>query len=134
MRLGLRNTPFTPTQEYQELDRLVAELTQRGAAVILVNTPECPLIDDYYDGDYYRGYRTFFRNLAGRYPGVQFHDLVDSLPAEDFNDLMHINYVGVITLGPRYAAMIEHAVRTPAGTLAESEAHVDELPRAGVAP
>lgn len=135
-RLALRHTPFEPTGEYRELEGLLEDLTRHGISVILLNTPECPLIGDYQDGSYYRGYHEFFAGLAAKYPRVRFYDLLNSIPAEDFNDLMHVSYVGVVKLGPHYAAMVEQAIRQRTGMPATtvSEAHVDELLRAGVTP
>lgn len=110
-RLALRDTPFEPTDEFRELAGMVEELSAQGKAVILVNTPENPLMSEYQHGTYYRGYRDFFRRLADAHPGVWFVDLLDSLPPQDFNDLMHATYIGVITLGPVYADVIEQVIR-----------------------
>ncbi|MBX3025188.1 hypothetical protein KF840_09780 [bacterium] len=110
-RLALRDTPFAPTDEFRELAGMVDELAAQGTAVILVNTPENPLMTEYQHGAYYQGYRDFFRRLAEAHPGVWFVDLLDSLPAQDFNDLMHATYIGVITLGPTYADVIAEVMR-----------------------
>jgi hypothetical protein len=89
---------------------LVEHFRALGSRVILVSTPDHPQIRaDYANGTYYRGYREFFRSLASA-PGVAFHDLGDALPAEDFNDGHHLNYIGVIKLGPRFAQMVERGL------------------------
>lgn len=109
-KLRVRDDPFVPTAEFQALERLVATLSERGIAVALVNTPESPLTGDYQDGSYYRGYLAFFDDLARRYPNVRFYNLVNTLPPEDFNDAIHINYVGEIALGPTFAGIIRTAL------------------------
>ena len=113
-RLALRDTPFEPTDEYRELANMVDDLSRQGISVILVNTPENPLMTEYQHGTYYRGYREFFHTLADAHAGVWFFDLLDSLPAQDFNDLMHATYIGVIKLGPEYADIIEQVIHARA--------------------
>jgi hypothetical protein len=110
-RQTLRDTRFEPTDEYRELAHLVDDLTRRGISVILVNTPENPLLTEYQNGPFYQGYRDYLRGLAEARQQVWFYDLLDRLPAQDFNDVMHVSYVGMIKLGPEYADMIERAVR-----------------------
>ena len=105
-----RDQPFVAGKEYLSVQALVEHFRALGSRVILVSTPDHPHIrGDYADGSYYRGYREFFQSLA-RAPGVAFHDLGDALPAEDFNDGHHLNYVGVIKLGPRLAQMVERGL------------------------
>ena len=134
-RHALHDAPFEATGEFRELEGLVDDLTRHGISVILLNTPECPLVGDYQDGPFYQGYRAFLRGLAANYPRVQFYDLVNSIPAEDFNDVMHVSYLGTVKLGPQYATMLDDAIRRRADATAPgSKAHVDELLRPGVAP
>ncbi len=110
-KLGTCRGPFTPTGEYAELERLVANFSEHGTAVIVVNNPESPLLlAQYRDTPYYRAHVQFLRDLAAKYRDVRFYDLDDALPAEDFNDWHHVNYIGTIKLGPRYAEFIEQAV------------------------
>lgn len=109
-KLHIRDEVFQPTGEYAEVERLVALLAERGVTVILVNTPESPwLLRDYESTPYYRAYVQFFEGLATTYPNVRFYDLRGALPAEDFNDWHHPNFVGGIKLGPRYADMLKSA-------------------------
>ncbi len=110
-KLKVRDDRFEPTGEFIELDRLVAEFSRRGISVALVNTPESPLTADYQNGSYYRGYLQFFEQLARTYPRVRFYNLLNSLPAEEFNDIVHANYVGGIKLGPIYADIVRDALR-----------------------
>jgi hypothetical protein len=105
-----RDQPFAADKEYLGVQALVEHFRARGSRVILVSTPDHPHIrGDYANGTYYRGYREFFRSLASA-PDVAFHDLGDALPAEDFNDGHHVNYIGVIKLGPRFAQMVERGL------------------------
>ncbi|MFN8640367.1 MAG: hypothetical protein U0802_01390 [Candidatus Binatia bacterium] len=134
-RESLRDSRFEPTDEFRELANLVDDLTRRGISVILVNTPENPLLTEYQNGPFYHGYRDYFRDLAEARQQVWFYDLLDLLPAQDFNDVMHVSYVGMIKAGPEYADMIERAIRARAPAAAgAAQAHVDELRRAALAP
>ena len=106
----VREETFDAGGEYAALRELVRYLVARGVAVVLVNNPESPLIlPEYEDSQYYRAHRAFLRDLAAR-QGVHFHDLAAALPAEDFNDWHHVNYIGAIKLGPQYAAMVAAAL------------------------
>jgi hypothetical protein len=110
LKVGVRDQVFRSTGEYGEFERLVRELSASGTAVVIVNSPESPwILKDYGDSAYYRAYRAFFEGLA-RYPGVSFHDLSGVLPAEDFNDWHHVNYVGAVKMGPHYAQFIAAAL------------------------
>lgn len=110
-KLHITEGEFEPTGEYAELGQLVNELVWRGTFIVLVNTPESPwLLEQYRDKPYYRQYLEFFRGLAAKNPNVQFHDLSNALPAEDFNDWHHVNYVGGIKLGRAYADMVKAAI------------------------
>ena len=109
--LGASRRAFQVTQEYAALGQLVAGLSHDGVAVVLINSPESPLLLERYQATpYYQGHLRFLRGLAVEYPAVQFHDLGSALPVEDFNDWHHINYVGTITLGPRYTEFIRQAI------------------------
>jgi hypothetical protein len=109
--LSIRDRTFERRGEYVEIERLVANLSRRGTAVIVVNSPESPLIlPGYQDTPYYHAHVQFLRELAEKYEGVRFYDLASALPMEDFNDWHHVNFVGVIKLGPRYAEFIRQAI------------------------
>jgi hypothetical protein len=110
-KLHICDETFDGTGEYAEMERLVADLSLHGVFVVLVNTPESPwLLDDYQDSPYYRAYIEFFRKLAEMHPNVRFYDLRNALPPEDFNDWHHVNYIGDIKLGPRYAYFVRQAI------------------------
>lgn len=110
-KLGIRDRTFEPRGEYAEVERLVADLSRRGTTVVLVNSPDSPLIlSGYQDTPYYRAHVQFLRDLAEKYRGVRFYDVASVLPPEDFNDWHHVNYVGVIKMGFRYAEMIRAAL------------------------
>lgn len=110
LKVATRGQAFPSSGEYGEFERLARDLSASGVAVVIVNSPESPwILKDYGDSPYYRAYRTFFEGLA-RYPGVSFHDLSGVLPAEDFNDWHHVNYVGAVKLGPSYAQFISAAL------------------------
>jgi hypothetical protein len=109
-KTAIRDQVFAVRGEFAALRDLVGDFVARGVAVVLVNNPESPLIlGEYENTDFYRGYRAFLRGMAER-DGVFYHDLAAALPAEDFNDWHHINYIGAIKLGPRYAAMVAAAL------------------------
>lgn len=108
---AVADEPFVADAEYEAVARLAALFADRGATVLLVNTAESPLmLADYGASDYYRGYREYFAAVAARHPGARFVDLSEVLPAEDFNDLHHPNFVGSIKLGPVYADAIRAAL------------------------
>jgi hypothetical protein len=109
-KLARRDEPFVVDGEYLAIQKLVMSFRERGSKVLLVNTPDNPrILGLYANGPYYRGYLDFFRSLA-EYPGVEFYDWSAALPAEDFNDGHHVNYVGVIKLGRAFAEMVERAL------------------------
>jgi hypothetical protein len=102
---------FPVTQEYAALEQMVAGLSHHGVAVVLINSPESPLLLKRYQATpYYQGHLRFLGGLADKYPGVHFYDLAAALPVEDFNDWHHVNYVGAIKLGERYAEFVREAV------------------------
>jgi hypothetical protein len=110
-KLAICQQAFEPRGEHAEAERLVAELSRQGTAVVIVNSPESPLIlSSYQESAYYRAHVEFLRGLAQKYRGVRFYDLASSLPVEDFNDWDHPSYVGTIKLGPRYAEMARQAI------------------------
>jgi hypothetical protein len=109
--LNLCRHPFSARGEHAELERLIADFSEHGVPVVLINSPESPLIlRQYEDTPYYRDHVGFLRSLAGKYHGVRFYDLASALPVEDFNDWHHVNYIGAIKLGPRYAHFIQQAL------------------------
>lgn len=106
-KVAARDTPVAPDGEFAELERLVALLRARGAAVVLVNNPESPLMRDLYeDGVGYQSYVDALRAIAARHPGTEFRDLRAALPMEDFNDWHHVTYIGAAKLGPVYAGLV----------------------------
>jgi hypothetical protein len=109
-KVRVRDEPFVPNAEYQALDGLVADLTARGIAVAIVNAPESPLNGDYQQGIHYQAYLRFLAALAERYPKVRYYDLVNSLPVEDFNDPLHVSYVGALSLGPTFAHITQESL------------------------
>lgn len=113
-KLAIRNRPFVASGEYAEMVRLVTDLSRHGTRVVLVNTPDSPwLLREYQDSAYYAGYLQFFHDLAKQLPNVQFTDLRQALPVEDFNDWHHPSYIGSIKLGPMYAAAVRRAMDGP---------------------
>jgi hypothetical protein len=109
--LELASGRFAPTGEYAAVQRLVADLSAHGTSVVVINNPESPLLLEQYNmTPYYRAHVEFLRSLAGQYDRVSFYDLADTLPAEDFNDWHHINYIGTIKLGLIYQRVIAEAL------------------------
>ncbi|HYD50489.1 MAG TPA: hypothetical protein VEB21_19190, partial [Terriglobales bacterium] len=110
-KLAVRDKPFEVTEDYAAIAAMVRHFTEQGTRVVLINTPESPrILSQYQHGPYYTGYRAFFQQLAEQFPGVRFHDFSDTLPAEDFNDWHHLNYIGAIKLGPVYASTVTAAL------------------------
>lgn len=109
-KIALRDKPFVVTDDYQAVRDLVASFRARGSKVLIINTPESPrILPQYETGPYYTGYREFFRSLADG-KQVEFHDLSTTMPAEDFNDWHHLNYIGTIKLGTVYADLIRRVL------------------------
>ncbi len=112
--LDATRQPFERTEEYAALAQLVANLSRHGVAVVLTNSPDSPLLLRRYEATaYYQRHVAFLRSLAVQYPRVHFEDLASALPAEDFNDWHHVNYIGAIKLGQRYAELIRAAIADP---------------------
>lgn len=110
-KLRVREETFDGRGEYAAMEQLVADLARRGVVVVLINTPESPwILDDYQDSPYYRAYLQFFQDMARKYSNVRFYDLRNALPPEDFNDWHHVNYIGGIKLGPKYADFVRQAI------------------------
>ena len=110
-KLAVRDQTVESTGEYAELERLVRLLSERGARVVLVNTPESSLLRDLYEsGPYYRSYVAFLEGLAARVPGAAFYDFRGLLPIEDFNDWHHATYIGTIKLGAAYTELVRPGV------------------------
>lgn len=110
VKLALRGRRFEPTGEFAEVQRMVEDFTRAGVRVILVNTPESPLLDGLDHSSYYEDYLAFFRGVARGNSLVRFVDLHDALPAEDLNDWHHVNFVGQIKLGPVLADTLADAI------------------------
>ncbi len=109
--VGIRHYRFHERGEHEELERLIANFSRHGVSVVIVNSPESPLIfSQYEDSAYYRAHLRFLRGLAEKYRGVYFHDLAAALPVEDFNDWHHVNYIGAAKLGLRYAEFIRQVM------------------------
>lgn len=111
-KIAVRDESIDPQRgEYGELERLVTLLVNRGAHVVLVNTPESVLLRDQYETRaYYRSYIAYLQDLAARVPQVEFHDFRAALPPDDFNDWHHATYIGALKLGPAYAELARRAV------------------------
>jgi hypothetical protein len=110
-KLAVRDEIFTPTGEYAALERLVRSFSANGTAVVLVNSPESPLIlGEYESSAYYRDYVAFFTRLATQVPHATFRNLSSALPVEDFNDWHHVNFVGTIKMAPTYAESVAVAL------------------------
>lgn len=115
-KLALCAQPFDAGGEYQAVRQLVELFRDRGAQVIVINSPESPwILESYRDTPYYRGYLEFFRGLAATSSQVRFYDWSNSLPAEDFNDWHHPSYIGSIKLGLRYAEVLGQALPAAGG-------------------
>lgn len=115
-KLELCQEPFDAGAEYEAVRSLADLFRQRGAEVLIINTPESPrILGEYRETPYYRGYLDFFRGLAQESPRVHFYDWSAALPAEDFNDWHHPSYIGAIKLGERYADVLGQVLPAGAG-------------------
>jgi hypothetical protein len=101
---------FEPNAEFLELREMVESIAASGRRVVMVNTPESPLLEGVVDSEFYADYLAFFESIAAADPRVTFIDLHDELPAEDLNDWHHLNYVGQMKLGPVLARRLEPVV------------------------
>jgi hypothetical protein len=110
-KLALTAEPFVAGPEYQAVRQLSEHFGSMGSSVIIINTPESPLIlEEYRRRPYYQGYLQFFRDLDASSERASFHDWSAVLTAEDFNDWHHPSYIGAIKLGARYAEVIDNAL------------------------
>jgi len=108
---AVRERAFRVDAEYAAVRALVQRFAEQGSRVVLVNSPESPLsLREYGDSAYYADYLRYFAEVAAETPGAEFVDFSTALPAEDFNDLHHPNFVGTIKLGPRYAQIVAAAL------------------------
>ncbi len=101
---------FEPTQEFAELRAMVLEVAARGHRVVMVNTPENPLLSQVVRSDFYRDYLSFFEAIAASDPRITFIDLHNQLPPEDLNDWHHLNFVGQLKLGTVLAERLRPVV------------------------
>lgn len=110
-KAAVRDQEFAVNPDYAAVERLTRIFADQGTRVVLINTPESPLmLATYGDSPYYAAYRRYFADIAAAVPGARFVDLSEALPAEAFNDLHHPTFVGAIELGPRYAEIVREAL------------------------
>ena len=101
---------FEPNWEFAELQEMVRAIAAQGRRVVMVNTPENPLLADVVGSRFYADYLAYFESIAASDPRITFVDLHDALPPEDLNDWHHLNYIGQLKLGPRLARALEPVV------------------------
>lgn len=110
-KAAVRDQEFAVNPDYAAVERIARFFAAQGTRVVLINTPESPLmLAAYGESPYYAAYRRYFADIAAAVPGVRFVDLSDALPAEAFNDLHHPTFVGAIALGPRYAEIVRDSL------------------------
>lgn len=108
---AVRDRPFVAEAEFRAVADLARLFVARGSRVVLINTPESPLmLAEYGSSAYYAAYRRYFADIAAAVEGVTFADLSEALGADDFNDLHHPTFVGAIQLGARYAEIVRRAL------------------------
>ena len=110
VKLGVRDRTFRADGEFIAVRQMVDDFTAANIRVVLVNTPENPLLEGVTDSAWYQGYLEFFRGLQRDNPLVRFVDLHDTLPAEDLNDWHHVNYIGSAKLGPVFAQVLAEEI------------------------
>ncbi len=109
-KLKRAHMDFAPIQEFAELNAMVRAMAAHGRRVMMVNTPENPLLREVVESQFYADYLAFFESVAASDPHILFVDLHDALPSEDFNDWHHLNYIGQMKLGPRLAQALRPVV------------------------
>jgi len=105
-KLERSRTKFAPTQEFDEMRKMVREMAGKGIRVVMINTPENPLLEGVVTSQFYRDYLAFFASIAASSDRISFIDLHDQLPPEDLNDWHHLNYVGQLEAGRLIASDI----------------------------
>jgi hypothetical protein len=110
VKVGLRDRTFRPDGEFTAVRQMVDFFTAANIRVVLVNTPESPLLAGVTESQWYQDYLAFFSDLQRDNPLVRFVDLHDTLPAEDLNDWHHVNYVGAAKLGPVFAGVLAEEI------------------------
>ncbi len=102
--------PFEASEEFAELAMMLRGFAAGGRRVVMVNTPESPLLEGVVDSQFYADYLSFFEGLANSDPRITFVDLHDEVPAEDLNDWHHLNFVGQIRVGTLLARRLDPVV------------------------
>lgn len=102
--------PFVADGEFLEFRRLIDQLVAGGRRVVLVNTPESPLLAELVHSPFFRGFVEFFSAIAAADSRITFLDLHDLLPAEDLNDWHHVNFVGQVKVGMTVARALQPVV------------------------
>ena len=110
VKMSLKDRQFQADGEFVAVREMVQEFTAAKIRVIMVNTPESPLLQGVTDTAWYQDYLEFFRGLQRDNPLVRFVDLHDTLPAEDLNDWHHVNYIGAAKLGPVFAQVLAEEI------------------------
>lgn len=104
------SAPFEADGEFLEFRRLVEDLVANGRRVVMVNTPESPLLEEVTNSDFYEGFKEYFAGIARDLPNVTFVDLHALVPTEDLNDWHHVNFVGQVKVGMELARELEPVV------------------------
>lgn len=112
---------FEPTAEFAELRDMVLEIARSGRRVVMINTPESPLLEEVLGSRFYADYLNFFSAIAREDSRISFRDLSVAATTENFNDWHHLNYIGQLAIGPTISRTLvpvvsaAHAERTQAG-------------------
>jgi len=107
---------FEPTEEFVELRDMVREIAATGRRVVMINTPENPILHGVVDSRFYAGYLAFLESIAASDPRIAFLDAHDRAAPEDLNDWHHVNFIGQLRLG---TAVAESLVPVVADVLRE---------------
>jgi hypothetical protein len=119
-KLERAHQTFEPDREFAELAAMVRAIAAKGIRVVMVNTPENPLLEGVVDSPFYRDYLAFLRSIAAGDERITLVDLHEALPPEDLNDWHHLNYVGQMKIGQELAQdlrpVVEEVLQEKRGT------------------
>jgi hypothetical protein len=101
---------FQAAAEVVELREMVREIAAKGRRVVMINTPENPILAGVVDTPFYADYLAFFEAVAAADPRITFVDLHDRVAAEDLNDWHHLNFIGQLRIGTTVAGALEPVV------------------------
>jgi len=101
---------FEPAGEFAEFRDMVREIAATGRRVVMINTPENPILEGVVDSRFYADYLAFLKEIAAADPRIAFLDAHDRAAPEDLNDWHHLNFIGQLRLGTAVAGSLEPVI------------------------